>query len=199
MELRYYVEFLRRQTALIVGVALITGAVAAGSVATQQTKYQAKTSLLFSRGPGPALTDYDYDQFYLFQATEFYASNVVSWMNGADVRESIADQSGVADGRINARKSGGTIELTATAKTPEQAQAMANTAARFVADRTKTLSAGNNRAGLETTISPLGEQTVKPPVWRGAVSGLLAGLIFGLVLAIARESLRAEPPPRRAG
>lgn len=199
MELIQYARFLARHFLLILAAGIITALVAGIAVANQPTKYESNASLLLARGSAPAITDYDYDQFYLLQATELYAGNIVSWMNSADVSKSIRTQAGVPEGQIRGKKSGGTIELSGTADTSAQAQSLVQAATRFVTDRTKTLSQGNNRAGFDITVTPLGDHPVKPSPLRSGLIGLVAGLLLGIIFALISQAARSTRQSLHSG
>lgn len=193
MELSHYGRFLKRHLGLIIGTAVLV-AVVAGAVSAVQKDYgEATGSVLLKVTDSRPLTDYDYDQYYVVQATDLYASNVVSWLNSSQVRNDIRKSAKLDQGRITGKKNGGTIELTTTAATTAQAEALASAADSLITSRTSLLTAGPNRSAFEATPTPVVSTVVKPAPVRDGAIGLVAGLVLGLVLALVAEAAR----PRR--
>lgn len=194
MELSHYGRFLKRHLGLIIGTAVLVAVVAGAVSAIQQDYGKATGSVLLKVTDARQLTEYDYDQFYVVQATDQYASNVVSWLNSSQVRDDIRKAANLGNGRITGKKNGGTIELTTTADTTGQAEALAKAADDLIASRTAELAAGPSRSAFQAVPSPVSSQIVKPNPARDAGIGLIAGLILGLALALVAEATR----PRRS-
>ena len=173
---------------MIVLIGILTAAAAGLATAAQPAKYQQNSSLLLSLRDSKTLADYDFDQFYTLQAADLYASNIVSWMNSAEVNETIRNQAGSEEGRIRAKRTGGTVELTGVATSAQSATALVNSATALITDRTKTLSAGANRASFEIVPRPLGAEIVRPRLVQGGIAGLLAGLLLGFAVALVRQA-----------
>lgn len=194
MELAHYGRFLKRHLGLILGTAVLVALVAGGVAAVQKDHAEATGSVLLKVKDGRQLADYDYDQFYVVQATDQYASNVVSWLNSSQVRDDIRRAADVSEGRITGKKNGGTIELTTTATGQDQAAALLRSAGTLIKDRTAQLAPGPSRSAFEATPTPPAVQTVKPTPLRDAAIGFGAGLVLGLVFALMAEAVR----PREA-
>lgn len=198
MELAHYGRWLKRHLGLIIGTAVLVAVIAGGVSAMQKNHAEATGSVLLKVKDSRPLTDYDYDQFYVVQATDQYASNVVSWLNSAQVRDDIRRAAGVSKGRITGKKNGGTIELTTTADRSEQAAALTRAAGALIANRTAQLAPGPSRSAFEAAPTAPAVQTVKPAPARDAAIGFVAGLILGLVFALLAEAARPrEAAPRR--
>ncbi len=194
MELSHYGRFLKRHLGLILGTAVLVAAVAGIVSAMQQDYAQATGSILLKVKDTRQLAVYDYDQFYVVQATDQYASSVVSWLNSAQVRADIHRAAGVDSGQIIGKKDGGTVDLTVTAPETAQAVALVKATDDLVVSRTKELSPGPSRSSFEAAPSVVASATVKPTPVRDAVIGLVAGLVLGLALALIAE---AAGPARR--
>lgn len=192
MELKHYFKFFARYAWLILGIGVLTAFVSVVAVTAQPDKHQQNSSLLLSLRDGKTLTDYDYDQFYTLQAADLYASNIVSWMNSVEVNESIRQQAASPDGRIRGKRTGGTIELTATAPDPTQASALISAATALITDRTKTLAAGENRSSFEVVARPLGNELVESNAVQAGLAGLLAGLLFGVAAGLLWQAVRPK-------
>jgi capsular polysaccharide biosynthesis protein len=190
MELSRYGRFLKRHLGLIIGTAVLVGLVAGGVSAMQKNHAEATASVLLKVKDNRQLADYDYDQFYVVQATDQYASNVVSWLNSAQVRDDIRRAASVSKGRITGKKNGGTIELTTTAAQSDQAAALARSATTLIAERTTQLSPGPSRSSFEASPTAPAVETVKPTPARDAAIGFVAGLVLGLVFALLAEAAR---------
>ena len=193
MELAHYGRWLKRHLGLILGTAVLV-TVVAGAVSAMQKDYtEATGSVLLKVRDTRPLADYDYDQFYVVQATDQYASNVVSWLNSAQIRADIRRAADVPNGHIIGKKNGGTIELATTAAQPEQAAKLVKAAGTLIKDRTAQLAPGPSRSAFEATPTVPAIQTVKPTPVRDAGVGFAAGLVLGLVFALLAEAAR----PRR--
>lgn len=190
MELAHYGRFLKRHLGLILGTAVLVGLVAGVVAGAQKDHSEATGSVLLKVRDGRQLADYDYDQFYVVQATDQYASNVVSWLNSSQVRDDIRRAAKVDGGRITGKKNGGTIELKATADTQDQASGLVRSAGTLIKDRTTQLAPGPSRSAFEATPTPAATQTVKPAPARDAAIGFAAGLVLGLVFALLIEATR---------
>lgn len=196
MELSHYGRFFRRHLALILGTAVLVGAIAGVVSGVQKTRFQATGSVLVKVQDTRPLTDYDYDQFYVTQATEQYASNIVSWLNSGQVKDDIKRDANVDDARIVGKKNGGTVELSVTAAKPEQAEAIIKAAAALVSSRTGQIAPGPSRSSFQTITGPTSIQEQNPRPVRDAAIGFVAGLVLGLALALIVE---AASPSRRRG
>lgn len=196
MELSHYGRFLKRHLGLILGTAVLVAAVAGIVSAVQPDHAEATGSILLKVKDTRQLTAYDYDQFYVVQATDQYAANVVSWLNSAQVRDDIHRAADVSTdtGRIVGKKNGGTIELIVTAPQTGQAVALARATDALVVSRTGELSPGPSRSSFEARPSAVASETVKPAPVRDGAIGLVAGLVLGLALALIAE---AAGPARR--
>lgn len=196
MELFRYAQFFVRHAVLILLTVAITAGVAAAAVAAQPDSFRASSSVLLSLRDTRNLTEYDFDQFYVLQASELYASNIVSWLNSNDVNENIRNQANATEGRLRGKKNGGTIELVATASSGDQTSSLLATANRLIGDRTRALSQGSNRASFEAVPSNLGVKTIEPNPLRaggvGALAGLILGLAFGLLSDATRRRVRGR-------
>lgn len=196
MELSYYGRFLKRHLGLIIGTAVVVAFVAGIVSAVQKDHTEATDSILLTVKDNRQLAAYDYDQFYVVQATEQYASNVVSWLNSAQVRADIHRAANVSanTGQIVGKKNGGTIDLTVTAPQTGQAVALAKATGDLVVSRTAELSPGPSRSSFKAKPSAVASETVKPAPVQSAAIGLAAGLVLGLALALIAEAAR---PARR--
>ena len=194
MELKRYGHFLRRHAVLVLSVALLVALVAAGLVSRQDRFQQATGAVLLKITDPRPVTDYDYDQFYALQATEVYSTNVLAWLNSGDVNDSIRRNAGATEGTLRGRKTGGTIELTGNAPTKPQAEALVKSGAQLIEERTAQLRQ-STRSSFTTIPTAITTREVEPNPLRAGAIGFLAGLIFGLSVALVREGLR--PAPRR--
>ncbi len=197
MELSHYGRFLKRHLAVILGTAVLVALVAGGVAALQKNSAEGTGSVLLKVKDARQLAAYDYDQFYVVQATDLYASNVVSWLNSAQVRADIRRAAAVDTGRITGKKNGGTIELTASAAKTDQAAALVKAADNLIVDRTAQLSPGPSRSSFQATPLPIASQTVTPTPLRNAAIGFVAGLVLGLILALIAEAAQPARPRRR--
>ncbi len=190
MELTRYARFLGRNALLILAVAVVTAAVSTLAVWLQPVTYQAQSTVQLSlRDPRP-LTDYDYDQFYAAQASDLYSASVATWLNSSLVSDTIHNQSGVGEGMVRAKRSGGTIELTATAGSPQAAEALLAQSGKLVSERIQNLTQGSNRSSFVATVASPVVASLQPSIAQSAVSGLVAGALLGLVLALLYEGAR---------
>lgn len=194
MELSHYGRFFTRHLALILGTAVLVAVVAGVVSAVQKVQFQAAGSVLVRVQDSRPLADYDYDQFYATQASELYASNIVSWLNSGQVKDDIKRDANIGKARIVGKKNGGTVELTVTAPTSADAQAGIRSANELIARRTSQIVPGPSRSSLQTVANPTSVQERKPQPVRDAAIGFVAGLILGLALALIAE---AVSPSRR--
>lgn len=187
MELTRYLRFIKRNLPLIVVTALVVTVVSVGATLSQPVRYQSSSALLLTLKDTRNITDYDFDQYYLLQAADLYAGTIVAWLNSPDVNQNVRTQAGAADGKIRGRKSGGTIELKATADTQQKANALVASATKLISDRSQSFATGSNRSNFGVQPADLGSKPVKPSPGTSAAAGLVAGLLLGLVLALLRE------------
>ncbi len=188
MKFSYYGRFLKRHAMLILTTAVVVALVAGGVTAALPTQSEATGSILLKVRDTRPLTQYDYDQFYVVQATDLYSQNVVSWLNSTQVRDDLKRDAKTENGSIRGRKNGGTIELTANAKTAEQSTALIKGATALITSRTSQLTSGPSRSTFEAIPSIGGEQKIDlNPLKSGAV-GLVAGLVLGFGLALLAEA-----------
>ena len=190
MELAHYGRFFKRHALLILLVGLLTGAIAGGVAAAQPERSQATESVLLKVSDPRNLAEYDYDQFYVVQAIDQYAANVVSWLNSAQVKDDVERNANAPEGRITGKKNGGTIELSATAPDDTQAKAMVDAATTLIDQRTQQIAPGPNRSSFDAIATPVAVQKTKPQPVRDGVIGLVAGLILGVVVALVVEAAR---------
>lgn len=188
MELSRYARFVTRNLPIVLGTAILAALVAGIVTALQPARHEARLQLLLTLKDQRNLNTYDYDQFYALQAAELSSSNVVSWLNSADVADQIRTDANVSNGRIESRKNGGTVEVTTLADSDDQARALADATARQITNRTQALAAASpNRSSFTVTPSTPLVTTTKPDAGRAAGFGFIAGLLAGLAAALVRE------------
>ena len=201
MELRDYIRLLRKNWAIIVA-ALLLGVIGGGvAAATTTPRYTASTRLFVSvtTGEGAASVDLNQGTTFARQAVTTYADVVVSAIVLEPVIEKLGLTKTVSElaGQVSASSPAGTVllDIAATDPSPAQAAKLANAiGASFAEVITGQLEKpSGSRASLVSirTIQPAYARSTPSapnvPVLIGV--GMLAGLVLGVGVAVARTLL----------
>ena len=192
MELRHYLEFLKRRWRLLL-IACLVAASAAFFVSQQLTPiYSANTTVLINQTTSAGMVQYN-DILTSERLTSTYAKLVKRDPILVEVRRRL--NLPLADGALDRKISVAPItntqllEITAEDASPQLAAKIANTTAQaFIDDNTGQLS---NRPGTVSIIEParIPGSPVKPNIKLNTALAAMLGLMIGGVLALGIEYL----------
>lgn len=198
MELRAYIDILRRRWMTILIVTLLAIAAAAAMALTATPRYTAKTQLFFAvQGSGTA-TDMAQGSTFAEKQMSSYAQVATSPLvltpviRDLRLRMSADELASKTTATVPAETV--ILEISVTDTSASRAAAIANAIGRQVSRATDQLTPPNqdgSQAVKATTLRPALEPTSpsSPNVPRNLAAGLIVGLLFGGGIAVLRQVL----------
>ena len=198
MELKEYIEIIKKNFKLILSVAIITGLSAFLFSVLQPVKYEASLSLFINKDKTQETDDFKYDGYYALQASEIIADSVEQWMKSPEVVDAIYQEAGIKHDfesfknytkKFTVKKmSAQYIEVKFKANNREDAEKISAAVAEVTRSKIKAL--GEN-SGQELSFLVKNENPViiesKPNVFFNLIIGLVSGLFLGVFMVFGRE------------
>lgn len=200
MTLHDFLRLIRRQLGVIVTLTLVGAALAAGALMLQSPRYTAHASG-YVRVSVPQSAGGTTDSNSYYSASQLAAQKAkafVAVFTSQTVASLVRQELGLSEepselaSRITATNAANslTIDVTATASSPDLARRIADSVVNQSAAQVRRLEGTGSPVSI-VMMSPasLAEIDVSPTPLKYLAGGLLAGLLVGLLVALARQRL----------
>ncbi len=104
MELKEYIQIIKKQYFLVIAIIIVTVLIAEGYFIFRQKDYNTSLLINITRTGTQETTDFRYDDFYRLQADEKFTETLVQWLKSPRVVLDILDEAGVDTKDMNLRK-----------------------------------------------------------------------------------------------
>jgi capsular polysaccharide biosynthesis protein len=207
MELRDYLQLIRKSWLMIAVMALIVSVGSALWAQLQPVKYEASATIVVTKPntvPQRSANYFQYDKYYSIQASGLYADTLAAWLSSAGTAEEIFIKAGYPVPSTSIKKLGRifkprrqppvTITLNLVDPDRDKAQKLVNAAVTIMKEKTDLQQKTDDPENYFNIINgPTVLAEVRPDLVINTGVGLLAGLVLGFIVAFLREYLRQEP------
>ncbi|MBI3261353.1 hypothetical protein HYZ64_03230 [Candidatus Berkelbacteria bacterium] len=206
MELREFLQLIRRQWLIVAAVPLVALIVSLVFVKRQPITFETAATLTISRGSSldqAQVPFYLYDNFYSIQAAGFVADTATAWLNSPSVVKDIYDRAQIDPGKLSSTKQlqkvfksrkivPANVEFSTVQSEASSGEKLVTAATEAVKARVDEVSKGSVKTGGIYQVfaeQPITVQTDKPYLIV-ALASLILGTIIGSFGALIKEYLK---------
>ncbi len=198
MELKEYIKIVKKNSKLILAVAVVIGLFAFLFSIIQPVKYEASLSLFVNKNKTQETDDFKYDGYYALQAGEIIAGSVVEWLKSPETVNAIYREAGVEHNFKNLKSyakkftvkkmSAQYVEVKFKTNSKEDTEKIAAAIIETVKFKMKNLE---EKSGQEVSFSIESEKPIivenKPNALLNLIIGLVSGFVLGIFAVFGRE------------
>ena len=198
MELKEYIKIIKKNSKLILAVAVIVGLSAFLFSIIQPVKYEVSLSLFINKDKTQETDDFKYDGYYALQAGEIIAGSVAEWLKSPEAVNAIYREAGVEHNfkslRSYAKKftvkkmSAQYVEVKFETNNKEDAEKISTAITEAVESKMKSLE---EKSGQEVSFSIESEKPIiiesKPDALLNLIIGLVSGFVLGIFIVFGKE------------
>lgn len=202
MNIKTYFDVLKQGKWLILVTTIIVALAATLFSMFAPPRYESATTLTVSRVNRAETGDFQYDNYYAIQSTEFVSNTVAGMLASQDIVREIYDVSGVEAGdplsskvrSISARqKTSHLVSVSVKRSSQDEANAVLSAIETVLVEKVEALETTENDVNAFTISA--GEAVETPLVYSPVivfVSSLLSGLFLGIGLVFVRHYLSQD-------
>ena len=201
MELKEYIKIIKKNSKLILAVAVIVGLTAFLFSVLQPVKYEASLSLFMNKDKTQETDDFKYDGYYALQAGEIIVGSVVERLKSPETVDTIYQEAGVKHNFKNLRSyakkftakkmSAQYVEVKFKTNSREDAEKISAAIVKITESKIKTLKESSEQE-LSFSIES-GKPIIiesKPNAFLNLIIGLISGFVLGIFVVFGREYFR---------
>ena len=201
MELKEYIKIIKKNSKLILAVAVIVGLSAFLFSVLQPVKYETSLSLFVNKDKTQETDDFKYDGYYALQAGEIIVGSVVEWLKSPETVNAIYQEAGVERDfksfknytkKFTAKKmSAQYVEVKFKTNSREDAEKISAAIVKITESKIKTLKESSEQE-LSFSIES-GKPIIiesKPNAFLNLIIGLISGFVLGIFVVFGREYFR---------
>ncbi|HLB95764.1 MAG TPA: Wzz/FepE/Etk N-terminal domain-containing protein [Patescibacteria group bacterium] len=203
MELREYFKIIGKYRTLFWAVVILATLLAFIFTKLQSQSYLASSTLTVNKSSVLKQTEVDYyvfDNYYNVQSSGLFSQIVTSWFESPAVVKEIYSKADIALPDVSQRKLSrtfkairiepATIHVSLTGSNRDEAEKLINAAALVMQDKTNELGKSDKESVYDIVkFTPIVSETTAD-LWLNTLIGLIAGLIGGVILALAVDYFR---------
>ena len=198
MELKQYLKIVRKNSKLILAIAVLAALFSFIFSAIQPAKYETSLSLLISKNKTQETDDFKYDGYYALQAGEIMADSAEQWLKSPEVVNAVYQKAGVNQDfrniksytkKFTARKmSSQYVEVKFNTPAKKEAEKISRAIVEIINDKAEAL--GKN-SGEEVSFSVSGTNPVivedNPNIFLNLFIGFISGLALGVFAVFGKR------------
>ncbi|MBU1167838.1 hypothetical protein KKC60_05565 [Patescibacteria group bacterium] len=202
MNSKNYLKIVLLKKFMILIVMLLVGGLALGATYVMPEKYTATTSLTLHRVNREQTPDFQYDNYYAIQSSEFLSNTLVSMFAAPDTVLEIYKKAGLeSEGDINtqiksikpSQVSAHLIKVKVSNADASKAEKVLGSLVTVSQDKIENLesnAAGHNSFEVTAGEAVVSSNQISPIV--ALVAGLVSGLFLGIAFAFLKEYFKEE-------
>src|SRR3990167_7003864 len=205
MELREYSKIIGKYKFIFWGIVIVAVLGTIIFTKMQPQSFLASTALTVNKGSALKQSEvnyYLYDNYYNVQSSSLFLQIVTSWFGSAAVVKEIYDKANIALPNVSQRALSktfkavriepATIYVSLTGSNKEEIEKLINAAATVMQDKTNELGRSDRENVYDIVkFTPIVSETT-PNLWLNTLIGLIAGVLFGAIVALAVDYFRAD-------
>ena len=203
MELREYFKIIGKYRTLFWAVVILATLLAFIFTKLQSQSYLASSTLTVNKSSVLKQTEVDYyvfDNYYNVQSSGLFSQIVTSWFESPAVVKEIYSKADIALPDVSQRKLSrtfkairiepATIHVSLAGSNRDEVEKLINAAALVMQDKTNELGKSDKESVYDIVkFTPIVSETTAD-LWLNTLIGLIAGLIGGVILALAVDYFR---------
>jgi len=203
MELREYFKIIGKYRTLFWAVVILATLLAFIFTKLQSQSYLASSTLTVNKSSVLKQTEVDYyvfDNYYNVQSSGLFSQIVTSWFESPAVVKEIYSKADISLPDVSQRKLSrtfkairiepATIHVSLAGSNRDEVEKLINAAALVMQDKTNELGKSDKESVYDIVkFTPIVSETTAD-LWLNTLIGLIAGLIGGVILALAVDYFR---------
>lgn len=206
MELREYFRIIAKHGKIFWGMVILVTIATFLFTKFQPKSYLAATTLTVNKSSvlkQSQINYYVFDNYYNIQSSALFSQIVVSWFESPAVVKEIYSKADVALPDVSQAKLSkafkavrvepATIHVSMNSSNKVELEKLINAAALVMQDKTNELGQADKESIYDIVkFTPIVTDAT-PALWLNTIIGLIAGIIFGVILALAVDYFGAKP------